>query len=255
MCPHPEQGILLEGVINISKTNKHVQKGDLISIFGKKKYYCMMAVRHALYWSASLIIFSLYLLMFNPTCISFDRNRWGNVLDQFTAGKIVSTVSVGTPNIEARSKPMKDPDLQSCYLRLGSIIAMFKYTLAASLVCSCQHRCAIINLCGDIQPNRGPAQGLENASNLNAYFDLQPRGLRAGQWNVNHLNDSKLEEIKLALLRVDYTETHIDFLVINETFWDSATSLELFTIPGYNLFRRTELAIGRRYCNLCQPSP
>ncbi len=87
-----------------------------------------------------------------------------------------------------------------------------KYTLAALLVCSCQHRCAIIQLCGDIQPNPGPAQGLENASNLNGHFDLQPRGLHVGQWNVNHLNYSKLEEIKLALLGVDYTETRLDVL-------------------------------------------
>ncbi len=69
----------------------------------------------------------------------------GNLLDQFTAGRIVSTVSIGTPNIEDRSKPMKDHNLHSCYLRLGStIIAMFKYALAVLLVCSCQHHCAIM---------------------------------------------------------------------------------------------------------------
>lgn len=77
----------------------------------------------------------------------------------------------------------------------------------------------------------------ESVLNLDAYLDLQP-GLRVGQWNVNHLNDSRLEEIKLALLGADYTETRLDVLVINETFWDSTTSSEFFSIPRFNLFRR-----------------
>ncbi len=55
---------------------------------------------------------------------------------------------------------------------------------------------------------------------------------------MNHLNDTKLEQIKLALLENDYSETHLDVLVINETFWDSTTLSECFKIPGYNLFRR-----------------
>ena len=73
---------------------------------------------------------------------------------------------------------------------------------------------------------------------MNAHFNLKPRGLRIGQWNVNHLNDSKLEEIKLALTGVDYSETRLDILVINETFCDATTPLQLLSIPGFNLFRR-----------------
>ena len=52
------------------------------------------------------------------------------------------------------------------------------------------------------------------------------------------MNDSKLDEIKLALLGVDYNKTRLDILVINETFWDSTTPLQLLMIPGFNLFRR-----------------
>ena len=73
---------------------------------------------------------------------------------------------------------------------------------------------------------------------LERHFNLKPRRIRIGQWNVNHLNDSKLEEIKLALIGVDHSETRLDALVINETFWDTTTPLQLLSIPGFNLFRR-----------------
>ena len=125
------------------------------------------------------------------------------------------------------------------YSKVGSAVTvMLKYTLAALLVTSCECHCAIISSCGNIQRNPGPSQGLGNNSNLNARFDLKPRGLRIRQSNVNHLNDSKLDEIKLAVLGVDYNETRLDILVINETFWNSTTPLQLLMIPGFNLFRR-----------------
>ena len=119
---------------------------------------------------------------------------------------------------------------------------MLKYTLAALLFTPGVCQCATVSLRGDVQPNPGPLQSLEN--NLNAHFNLKPRGIRIGQWNVNHLNDSKLEEIKLALIGVDYSETRLDILVINETFWDATTLLQLLSIPGFNLFRRDRV-IGK----------
>ena len=69
-------------------------------------------------------------------------------------------------------------------------------------------------------------------------FDLPPHGLCLGQWNVNHLDDTKLDQIKLALFGNDYKETRLNVLVINKTFWDSTTPSQCFKIPGFNLFCR-----------------
>ena len=130
-----------------------------------------------------------------------------NLLDQFTAGRIVSTISIGGTNIANKVKSDHNHD---GYFKSGSVvIVMLKYTLAALLVTPGVCQCATISLCGDVQPNPGPLQSLEN--NLNAHFNLKPRGLRIGQWNVNHLNDSKLEEIKLALIGVDYSKTRLEY--------------------------------------------
>lgn len=193
-----------------------------------------MAARRVIVWSASLTIFLLYSLMFYPRRSNSDCKNSDNLLDQLTAGRIVSTTSIGGTNIANKVKSDHNHD---GYFKSGSaVIVMLKYTLAALLVTPGVCQCATISLCGDVQPNPGPLQSLEN--NLNAHFNLKSRGIRIGQWNVNHLNDLKLEEIKLALIGVDYSETRLDILVINETFWDPTTPLQLLSIPGFNLFRR-----------------
>ena len=193
-----------------------------------------MAATRVIVWSVSLTIFLLYSLMFYPRRSNSNCTNSDNLLDQLTAGKIVSTISIGGTNIANKVKSDRNHD---GYFKSGSaVIAMFKYTLAALLFTPGVRQCDTISICGDVQPNPGPLQSLEN--NLNAHFNLKPCGIRIGQWNVNHLNDSKLEEIKLALIGVDYSETRLDILVINETFWDATTPLQLLSIPGFNLFRR-----------------
>ena len=196
-----------------------------------------MAARRVIVWSPSLTIFLLYSLMFYPRRSNSDCKNLDNLLDQLTAGRIVSTISIGGTNIANKVKSDHNHD---GYFKSGSIsavIVMLKYyTLAALLVTPGVCQCATISLYGDVQPYPGPLQSLEN--NLNAHFNLKPRGLCIGQWNVNHLNDSKLEKIKLALIGVDYSETRLDILVMNETFWDATTPLQLLSIPGFDLFRR-----------------
>ena len=81
--------------------------------------------------------------MFYPRCNNPDRKNWGNLLDQFAVGRILSTVSIGGTNIEARVKSVNDHD---GYSKVGSAVTvMLKYTLAALLVTSCECHCAIIS--------------------------------------------------------------------------------------------------------------
>lgn len=60
-------------------------------------------------------------------------------------------------------------------------------------------------------------------------------GLKIGQWNINHLTDVKLEQIKSLLTAMKY-EIHVLFLI--ETFLKPNKPDGILTIPGYTLFRK-----------------
>ena len=59
---------------------------------------------------------------------------------------------------------------------------------------------AVIRVClsGDVELNSGPSINQGNAD-LPYQFELPAKGIRIGQWNINHLTDTKFEQIKLLL--------------------------------------------------------
>ena len=99
-----------------------------------------------------------------------------------------------------------------------------------------------ILLANDINLNPGPVTNVNsgpqatNLRNLNT-FNLPTKGLRFGQWNVNYLTKSKLEEIKLHVLSPE-GQRKLDILVLTETFFSNKTSDELYNIHGFDILRK-----------------
>ena len=81
---------------------------------------------------------------------------------------------------------------------------------------------------GNVEPN--PGDDLVQVK-------LPDKGLRIRQWNVEHLTDSKFEQVSLLLTKC----TNIDILFLQETFLNSTRPDNVYNIPGYSLHRR-----GRR---------
>ena len=67
---------------------------------------------------------------------------------------------------------------------------------------------------------------------------LSNKGLRFGQWNVNHLTSNKFEQIKLLLTT---NSDWIDILFLTETFLKPSNCDSLYNIPGFTLLRKDRL--------------
>ena len=65
-------------------------------------------------------------------------------------------------------------------------------------------------------------------------LDLPEKGLQIGQWNVNRLTDTKLDQIRLLLT----SSKNIDVMFLIETFLKPSKPDSLLTIPGYTLHRK-----------------
>lgn len=73
-------------------------------------------------------------------------------------------------------------------------------------------------------------------------FDLrvpsQGRGITVGQWNIQHLTDSKFEQISLLLNFHKDSTNKVKVLVLTETFCNSKRPDFFYQISGYVLFRK-----------------
>ena len=85
--------------------------------------------------------------------------------------------------------------------------------------------------------NPGPGPQINSINEIRSPNVILPgkNGLKIGQWNVNHLTDIKLEEIRLLLTSMNY-EIHILFVV--ETFLQPSKPDSMLEPPGYTLHRR-----------------
>ena len=96
---------------------------------------------------------------------------------------------------------------------------------------------------GDVNPNPGPVD--ENqVSHIN--LNLPNNGLRAGQWNINRLTNSKFEEIKLLLTS---SNQKIDVMFLIETFLKPEVPDCVCEIPGFVLHRK-DRAGNRKGCEI-----
>ena len=81
---------------------------------------------------------------------------------------------------------------------------------------------------GDVERNPG------DTTTSQTQIELPNKGLRIGHWNVEHLTDSKFEQISLLLT----TCKKIDILFLQETFLNATKPDSVYNIPGYILHRR-----------------
>ena len=85
--------------------------------------------------------------------------------------------------------------------------------------------------------NPGPGPQINSINEFRSSNVILPgkNGLKVGKWNVNHLKDIKLEEIRLLLTSMNY-EIHILFVI--ETFLKPSKPDNMLELPGYTLHRR-----------------
>ncbi|PFX22610.1 putative RNA-directed DNA polymerase from transposon BS [Stylophora pistillata] len=89
----------------------------------------------------------------------------------------------------------------------------------------------VLILCGDIAQNPGPGAACHCVS------------LKVCHWNIQHLTDSKLEEIRVRLTNSNNGEDKPDILILTETFGSAKVPDSFYFIPGFQLHRKDR--IGR----------
>ena len=90
----------------------------------------------------------------------------------------------------------------------------------------------------DVNPNHGPTTSNNKKDKKNEQWPricLSGNGLKLGQWNINNLTDTKLEQIRL-LLTANHHEINVLFLL--ETFLKPNKADCVLQIPGYAFFRK-----------------
>ena len=74
-------------------------------------------------------------------------------------------------------------------------------------------------LCGDIAQNPGPGAASRGV------------GLKVCHWNIQHLTDSKLEEIRVKLTKPNNGEDKPDILILTETFCSAKVPDSVYSTP------------------------
>ena len=84
----------------------------------------------------------------------------------------------------------------------------------------------LLILCGDIAQNPGPGGALRG------------NGLKVCHWNVQHLADSKLKEMRVLLTSPNNKEEKPDILILTETFCSVKVPDSFYSTPGYQMYRK-----------------
>ena len=116
-------------------------------------------------------------------------------------------------NIRASRRPIHNS------MKLQRLLKLTNYGLLATYII----------LSGDMSTNPGP-------------FDLRAtgkvRGISICHWNIQHLTESKFEEISISLRSRPHTTNKIDVLFLTETFCTSKITDSFYKIQGYELYRK-----------------
>ena len=185
-----------------------------------------MAARHVF---GELLLFIFFLVLLRPIHIKETPccriNASIQQLWNFHAGKVLSIVQYDVPYSRMRHALVNSSTMLNSK-RAATLLKHLKFALLAELNIS-----VCLLLCGDIECNPGP-----DCTDYNT-FELPVKGLRFGHWNINYLNTTKLEEIKLHILSPS-GEKKLDILALTETFFNDSTPEELYRIPGFDLLRK-----------------
>ena len=121
-----------------------------------------------------------------------------------------------------------------------------RITYYAASTVSFQLEC--ITLSGDVIPNPGPI--IPQNHHGDEFHIIPGNGLKIGQWNVNNLTDTKLEQVKLLLS----PNEKIDLLFLIETFLTSKKPASLLAINGYNMIRKDGAGSQKGGGMVCLPT-
>ena len=78
-------------------------------------------------------------------------------------------------------------------------------------------------------------------SESRTWNSLCGKGLNVCHWNVQHLTDSKLEEIRVLLTSPNNKEEKPDILILTETFCSVKVPDSLHSTPGYQIYRKDRI--------------
>ena len=185
-----------------------------------------MAARHVF---GELLLFVLFLILLRPFHIKETPYCKIDLPTQklwhFHAGKVISIAQYDVPYSRIRHALVNSSTMLNSK-QVAVLLRHLKFVVFAELNIS-----VCLLLCGDIECNPGP--DCIDYSTL----QLPAKGLRFGHWNINYLNTTKLEEIKLHILSPS-GEKKLDILALTETFFNDSTPQELYHIPGFDLLRK-----------------
>ena len=115
----------------------------------------------------------------------------------------------------------------------SAIITVGNYLKASAILCFTRDLLFVnvLILCGDIAQNPGPGAASRGV------------GLKVCHWNIQHLTDCKLEEIRVKLTNPNNGEEKPDILILTETFCSAKVPDSFYSTPGFHLHRKDR--IGR----------
>ena len=167
-----------------------------------------------------VVQFALLLSLFckKKTCklgdTDLNAGLYGNAAE-LSCGSQLSSV------ITTRSQPTKRSAISAVdnNTKAIAILRLTRDLLAVNLLI----------LCGDIAQNPGPGVALRG------------KGMKVCHWNVQHLTDSKLEEIRVLLTSPKNKEEKPDILVLTETFSSVKVPDSFYSTPGYQMYREDRI--------------
>lgn len=140
-----------------------------------------------------------------------NAGLYGNAAELSCGSQLSSVITI-------RSQPTKRPAITVVEnnTKAIAILRLTRDFLAVNLFI----------LCGDIAQNPGPGDALRG------------KGLKVCHWNVQHLTNSKLEEIRVLLASSTNKEEKPDILILTETFCSVKVPDSFYSTSGYQMYRK-----------------
>ena len=113
----------------------------------------------------------------------------------------------------------------------SAIVTVASYIKASAILCSTRDLLFInvLILSGDVAQNPGPGTACCGV------------GLKVCHWNIQHLTDGKLEEIRVKLTNLNNREDKPDILILTETFCSAKVPDSFYSTPGFQLHRKDRI--------------
>lgn len=192
-------------------------------------------------------------VLFPSLCLP---SKGSNVIHEpFSFALISMPISSGNFVCSVRYPSIKV--LQDCFFSAAHSMAdLANYAKAKDVLGVSIKRCLILMLLfisGNVQPNPGPTtpfqidnpavqrqrlfRTFQTVNHAKVVWDpkIKPRGLFGGHLNIRSMT-AKSDQVTHLL-----SESNLDFICLSETWLKQSSSTSVFTVPGYQCFRRDRL--------------